>query len=67
MIAITPITDANPTVADMESRVARFASLQPTADHLDAAIPGCKRTTWRVLGTSPDAPLSADSFHLSKA
>jgi mannose-6-phosphate isomerase-like protein (cupin superfamily) len=59
------ITDANPSVAEMEARVARFASLQPTGDYLDAAIPGCERTTYRVLGTPPDAPLAAEGFHLN--
>ena len=44
------ITDANPTVAEMEARVARLATRQPTDDYADAAIPGCERTTWRVLG-----------------
>jgi hypothetical protein len=42
--ATAPITDANPSVADMEARVARFAALQPTDDYLDSAIPGCERT-----------------------
>jgi len=59
------ITDANPTVAEMETRVARFASLVPTDDYVDAAIPGCARTTWRVLGTPPEAPLAAEGFHLN--
>ncbi|MBX3635528.1 MAG: cupin domain-containing protein [Rubrivivax sp.] len=60
-----PITDADPTVAEMEARVARFARLQPTADYVDALIPGCERTTYRVLGTAPDAPLQAEGFHLN--
>ncbi|MBX3636614.1 MAG: cupin domain-containing protein [Rubrivivax sp.] len=59
------ITDADPTVAEMEARVARFARLQPTADYVDAQIPGCERTTYRVLGTPPDAPLRAEGFHLN--
>jgi hypothetical protein len=49
MPATAPITDANPSVAEMEARVARFTRLQPTQDYVDAAIPGCVRTTWRVL------------------
>ena len=65
MPAIASITDANPTVAEMEARVARFRSLQPTGDYLDASIPGCERTTWRVLGNPPDAPLAAEGFHLN--
>ncbi len=60
-----PITDANPTVAEMETRVARFARLQPTTDYVDASIPGCERTTYRVLGTPPAAPLAAEGFHLN--
>ena len=65
MTATAPITDANPSVADMEARVARFAKLEPTADYVDAGIPGCERTTYRVLGRQPDAPLEAESFHLN--
>jgi len=65
MTAIAPITDAEPSVSDMEARVARFAALRPTADYVDASIPGCERTTWRVLGTPPDAPLQAEDFHLN--
>lgn len=49
----------------MEACVARFSSLQPTGDYLDAAIPGCQRTTYRVLGTPPQAPLEAVDFHLN--
>jgi mannose-6-phosphate isomerase-like protein (cupin superfamily) len=76
-LATAPITDANPTVAEMEARVARFARLEPTADYVDALIPGFERTTWRVIGTrSPaesgaankaagDAPLAAEHFHLN--
>jgi RimJ/RimL family protein N-acetyltransferase/mannose-6-phosphate isomerase-like protein (cupin superfamily) len=63
--ALAPVTSANPTVAEMEARIARFAALVPTADELDAGIPGCERTTWRVLGDAPGAPLAAGSFHLS--
>ena len=59
------ITDANPTVAEMEACVARFARLRPTDDYADAAIPGCERTTYRVLGTPPAAPLAAEHFHLN--
>jgi mannose-6-phosphate isomerase-like protein (cupin superfamily) len=65
MSATAPITDANPTVAEMEARVARFASLTPTHDYVDAGIPGCERTTYRVLGHKPDAPLQAADFHLN--
>ncbi len=57
MPRIAPITDANPTVAEMEARVARFRALEPTDDYIDARIPGCERTTWRVLGEPPHAPL----------
>jgi quercetin dioxygenase-like cupin family protein len=64
-MATAPITDANPTVAFMESRVARFAALRPTGDYVDAGIPGCERTTYRVLGNPPDAPLQAEDFHLN--
>lgn len=60
-----PITDQNPTVAEMEARVARFRKLEATADYVDAAIPGCERTTYRVLGSPPEAPLAAEGFHLN--
>jgi mannose-6-phosphate isomerase-like protein (cupin superfamily) len=63
--ATAPITDANPTVAEMEGRVARFRDLKPTDDYVDSAIPGCERTTLRVLGHPPHAPLAADGFHMS--
>jgi len=63
--AMAPVTDANPTVEEMEARVARFRALRPTADYVDAGIPGCERTTWRVLGVPPDAPLAAEDFHLN--
>jgi mannose-6-phosphate isomerase-like protein (cupin superfamily) len=65
MPATAPITDANPSVAEMEARVARFRSLTPTSDYIDSAIPGCERTTYRVLGQPPGAPLQAEDFHLS--
>jgi mannose-6-phosphate isomerase-like protein (cupin superfamily) len=65
MPATASITDANPTIAEMEACVARFKSLQPTGDYLDSAIPGCERTTYRVLGTPPHAPLAAEDFHLN--
>ncbi|HVL57732.1 MAG TPA: cupin domain-containing protein [Burkholderiaceae bacterium] len=65
MTRTAPITDANPTVAEMEAGVARFASLRPTSDYVDAGIPGCERTTYRVLGMQPDAPLAAEDFHLN--
>jgi len=60
-----PITDANPSVGEMEQRVARFQQLEPTGDYADAAIPGCERTTYRVLGHPPAAPLAAEGFHLN--
>lgn len=65
MPAMAPITGDNPSVASMEARVARFANLRPTADYVDAGIPGCERTTYRVLGHPPDAPLAAQDFHLN--
>jgi mannose-6-phosphate isomerase-like protein (cupin superfamily) len=65
MSPTAPITDANPSVAEMEARVARFRSLRPTSDYVDSAIPGCERTTYRVLGTPPAAPLAAEGFHLN--
>jgi mannose-6-phosphate isomerase-like protein (cupin superfamily) len=64
-MATAPITDANPTVAAMEACVARFEQLVPTSDYADAVIPGCERTTFRVLGVPPDAPLQAEDFHLN--
>jgi len=60
-----PITDANPSVEEMEARVARFVKLKPTDDYIDSAIPGCERTTLRILGQSPAAPLAAEDFHMS--
>ncbi len=65
MALTASITDSNPTVAEMEACVARFRSLQPTSDYLDTAIPGCERTTYRVLGAPPQAPLEAQDFHLN--
>lgn len=65
MPATARISDANPTVAEMEARVARFRALLPTDDYLDSAIPGCERTTFRVIGTQPGAPLAAEDFHLN--
>lgn len=65
MSATAPITGANPSVEEMEARVARFAALRPTDDYLDAKIPGCERSTYRVLGNGPDAPLAAGDFHLN--
>lgn len=64
-MATASITDANPSVAEMEARVARFRNLKPTADYVDSAIPGCERTTLRVLGQQPHAPLAAEGFHMS--
>jgi mannose-6-phosphate isomerase-like protein (cupin superfamily) len=63
--AQAPITGANPSVDAMEARVARFHTLRPTQDYVDAAIPGCERSTYRVLGTLPGAPLAADGFHMN--
>jgi len=65
MPEIAPITEANPSVEEMEARVARFRKLKPTDDYVDSGIPGCERTTLRVLGHGPDAPLAADGFHMS--
>jgi mannose-6-phosphate isomerase-like protein (cupin superfamily) len=65
MSPIAPITEANPTVEEMEARVARFARLRPTDDYVDSRIPGCERTTYRVLGAGADAPLAAEAFHLN--
>ena len=65
MSAVAPITDLNPTLEEMAARVARFRELVPTADYVDSAIPGCERTTLRVLGHRPHAPLAADGFHMS--
>ena len=65
MSAIATITNDDPTVEAMEARVARFHRLAPTDDYADAAIPGCERTTFRVIGTGPDAPLAAEDFHLN--
>jgi hypothetical protein len=67
MTHAAPITDANPTVAEMEARVARFRALQATDDYVVTAIPGCERTTCRVLGVPPAAPLAAEDFHLNIA
>lgn len=63
--SLAPITDADPSVEEMERRVARFARLAPTRDYVDAGIPGCERETYRVIGTVPDAPLAAGDFHLN--
>lgn len=65
MTATAPITDANPSVEEMQSRMARFRHLQPTGEYVDAAIPGCERLTWRVLGAPPAAPLAAEGFHMN--
>src|SRR5688572_5671689 len=64
MSATAPITDANPTVAEMEARVARFRALRPTDEYIDSAIPGCERLTYRVLGVPPAVPLAAEEFHM---
>ncbi len=65
MAKMAPITQANPTVEEMEARCARFAALRPTGAYVDAGIPGCERTTYRVLGSGADAPLIAEDFHLN--
>ncbi len=65
MTQTAPITEANPTVEEMEARVARFRHLQPTDDYVDSGMPGCERTTLRVLGHRPGAPLAAEGFHMS--
>ncbi len=39
-------------------------ALQPTADDVDSAVPGCERVSHPVLGTSRAAPLAAEDFHL---
>jgi hypothetical protein len=59
MSAIAPITDADPTEAEMEARIARRAALRPTDAYVDAGIPGCERTTYAVLGSGPAAALPA--------
>jgi mannose-6-phosphate isomerase-like protein (cupin superfamily) len=63
--AQAPITDANPSVEAMEARVARFRAVVPTDDYVDAALPGCERSTYRVLGVQPGAPLAAEGFHMN--
>jgi mannose-6-phosphate isomerase-like protein (cupin superfamily) len=63
--AQAPITDANSTLQEMEARVARFAALRTTDDYIDAGIPGCERSTYRVLGLPPGAPLAAEGFHMN--
>lgn len=60
-----PITEANPSVEEMEARIARFRDLKPTDDYVDSGIPGCERTTLRVLGQKPQAPLACEGFHMS--
>jgi mannose-6-phosphate isomerase-like protein (cupin superfamily) len=62
---IAPITDANPTEAEMEARVARFGRLRPTDAYVDANIPGFERDTFPVLGNPPEAPLAAESFFMN--
>ena len=63
--ATAVITEADPSVDEMEQRVARFGSLKPTDDYVDAAIPGFERTTLRVIGETPAAPLAAEGFHMN--
>ena len=62
---VAPITDADPTIEEMEHRVARFRELVPTDDYVDAGIPGCERTTFRVIGEPPHAPIAAQHFHMN--
>jgi mannose-6-phosphate isomerase-like protein (cupin superfamily) len=64
-MATAPITDADPTVEEMQARTARFRDLRPTDDYVDSRIPGCDRTTYRVMGDPPGAPLEAEHFHLN--
>jgi mannose-6-phosphate isomerase-like protein (cupin superfamily) len=52
-------------VREGEARVARFAALRPTDDYVDAGIPGCERSTFRVLGVPAAAPLAAEGFHMN--
>jgi mannose-6-phosphate isomerase-like protein (cupin superfamily) len=65
MSAIAPITDADPTEAEMEARVARFAKRRATDAYIDSRIPGFERDTFPVLGHPPDAPLAAESFFMN--
>ena len=65
MNKVAHITDDNPTVAEMRARLARFSALTPTDDYVDAQMPGCERTTLRVIGDPANAPISADDFHLN--
>lgn len=59
MSAMAPITDANPSLEEIEARIARFAALRPAGDYLDAGIPGCEPTTYRVLGERPESVRAA--------
>jgi mannose-6-phosphate isomerase-like protein (cupin superfamily) len=63
--ALAPITDADPSEADMEARVARFRALRTTDAYVDAGIPGFERDTYPVLGHVPGAPLAAESFFMN--
>ena len=65
MPKIALLTDDEPSVEQMREGLARFADLKPTADYLDALIPGCERTTLRVVGQAPQAPIAAQDFHLN--
>lgn len=60
-------SEFDPSVAEMEAQVARFAARVPTDDYADAAIPGHERLTYRLLGQRSDAagaaPLQAEAFH----
>ncbi len=64
-MATAPITEMNPTAAEMEPRVARFAALRPTDAYIDARIPGHERDTFAILGHGGDAPLAAESFFMN--
>lgn len=62
MSQTAPITDANPSGTEMAARVARFHRRAAADDYVDAAIPGCERTTSRVLDHPRHAPLAAEHF-----
>jgi hypothetical protein len=51
-----PITDANPTVEDIERRVARFHRLNRTDDYVDAAIRAASAPTGACARPSARRP-----------
>lgn len=61
----------DPTPAEMEQHVARFAQLVPSEGFADARLPGFARTTWAVIGDAADRaapgapPLVADAIRLN--